>query len=627
MYSNEELSEREKREAEERLKEKLAAEVTEDFESRREERRSVESGWLLDINFLSGNQYCDISPRGGVVDEDKQFYWQSRRVFNHIAPTVETRVAKLTKLRPVLRVRAFSDEEEDVKSAKLATSILAYVRERAKLNEVTARATLWSETCGTAFYKVVWDEKGGRQVAVDENGEPVYEGEVCVSAVPPFEIFPDNLATESMEEIHSLIHARAVSVEYIYEKFGVLLPGRDLEELGYGEFVAGKTQTKTGFNRTTAKNAEILIERYTKPSAEFPEGKLEIVAGGKLLLASTLPYRNGEREERGFPFVKQDCLRLPGAFFAGSVVDRLIPVQRAYNAVRNRKHEFLNRVSLGVLAVEDGSVDADELADEGLPPGKVLVYRQGGKAPEMLDFGGIPAEFAAEEEWLEREFSTVSGVSDLSQNSTPAKVTSASGLQLLLSQDDSRLAATTDNLASAMKEMGRQILRLYRQFAGNARLLTIAGENKRTQVYYFNASELSSNDVVFETEDAVGPDEKKETLLKLFEAGLLSDENGKLSEDTRNRVLEAFGFGSYENARDISALHIAKAEEENLALRTKDVEPDSYDEHELHVVEHTRFLLSSEFLNHPDEKVKKRFESHIAAHERRSRERSVPSGE
>ena len=88
---------------------KLAAEITADFERRREERRSLESSWLLNMNFLSGNQYCDVSPFGGVVEEDKQFYWQARRVFNHIAPTVEARLARLEKMRPVLQVRAFSD--------------------------------------------------------------------------------------------------------------------------------------------------------------------------------------------------------------------------------------------------------------------------------------------------------------------------------------------------------------------------------------------------------------------------------------------------------------------------------------------------------------------------------------
>ena len=612
-----------KKQGEEVRKQRRADEIMQEYLARRDERRSVENGWTLNINFFSGNQYCDVSPFGDVVEEDKRFYWQSRRVFNHIAPTVDCRIAKLEKMKPDLRVRAFSDEDGDVKAAKLATGVLQYVQERINLQDTLSKATVWSETCGSVFYKVLWDEKGGRQVAVDEQNMPVYEGETQVSVVPPYEIFPDRLDVEDFDGVFSLIHAQAVSVEYVRERFGEVVQGAPIQGLmGYSQPSAAKLPLQqSGINIASMKCGVILLERYEKPSGEHPEGRLEIVAEGKLLYEGPLPYKNGERGERTFPFVKQDCLHLPGAFFASSVIDRLIPVQRAYNAVRNRKHEFLNRLSMGVLTVEDGSVDTDELTEEGLLPGKVLVYRQGGKAPEMLDCGSVPSEFKDEEEWLEKEFALIGGISDLSQNSTPLGVTSATGLQLLLAQDESRLAATVVCIERAMKEIGRQILRLYRQFAGSARLMTLAGENKKTQVYYFNAANLSVNDIQFESYETSTPEEKKATLLKLYEAGLLSDENGNLSQENKNRILEAFGFGCYENARDISSLHIAKADEENLEMKRGEMQPDSFDDHELHISEHIRFLLSSEFKRISDkEKVKARFEAHIAAHKKKSKE-------
>lgn len=614
----EELSKKEQEEARARAEKKLVADVVEDFERRREERRAVESGWLLNMNFLSGNQYCDVSPFGGVVDEDKRFYWQSRRVFNHIAPTIDTRIAKLEKLRPTLSVCAFSDEEGDLKAAKLATGVLRYAQERIRFAETVSKAITWSECCGSAFFKVTWDERGGRQVAIDNNGLPVYEGEVSVVAVSPFEIYPDRLNAESLEEVESLIHAQAVSTQYVYERFGVSVQGEKGAKSAsyyYSEPSAGKLPDAGAGMSTTAGDGVLLIERYTKPNAENPKGKLEIVAGGKLLFCGELPYENGAKNERVFPFVKQDCIRLPAAFFASSVIDRLIPVQRAYNAVRNRKHEFLNRLSMGVLTVEDGSVDTDELVEEGLLPGKVLVYRQGGKAPEMLDCGQIPAEFSAEEEWLEREFAYISGVSDLSQNSTPTQVTSATGLQLLLSQDESRLSATVGSMENALKEIGRQILRLYRQFAGSARLMTLTGENKKTQVHYFNAADLDVNDVQFETENALAPEERKSVILKLYEAGLLTDENGRISNENKRRILDAFGFGSFENTQDISALHIAKAGEENLEMRQGEVGVDEYDDHGLHITEHTRYLLSAEFKKAKTrELLKARYTAHIQKH-------------
>ena len=619
IYDTEGLKAEEVKRQKEREDAKIAAEVTADFEKRREERRSIESGWVLNLNFFSGNQYCDISPMGQVVEEDEQFYWQSRRVFNHIAPTIDSRIAKLEKLKPELVVRAFSDEDGDVKAAKLATGVLKYVQNRIGLNELASRATMWSETCGCAFYKVDWNANGGRQVAVDEEDNPVYEGEVQVSIVAPFEIFPDRLDAEDFDGIHSLIHARAVPVTYVQEKFGVALRGRKVNGiLSYSEASTGKLPfQKQGMNFTDLEDAEILIERYTKPNVDAPNGRLEIVAGGKLLYAGELPFVNGERKERGFPFVKQDCLRLPGAFFGSSVIDRLIPVQRAYNAVRNRKHEFLNRLSMGVLTVEDGSVDTDELTEDGLTPGKVIVYRQGSKPPEMLDCGSVPSEFKEEEEWLEKEFARISGVSDLSQNSTPMRVTSATGLQLLLSQDESRLSATVTSIERALKEVGRQILRLYRQFAGTARLMTLTGENKKTQIYYFNASSLDVSNLQFESKETITPEEKKLVLLNLYQAGLLTDEDGNLTSENKNRILEAFGYGSYENARDTSALHTAKASEENLDMKTNEVIPDFYDDHDLHKQEHIRFLLSAEFKRCKNgEEMKKRFEAHLKAHEK-----------
>lgn len=70
------------------------------------------------------------------------------------------------------------------------------------------------------------------------------------------------------------------------------------------------------------------------------------------------------------------------------LVERLIPLQRAYNNIQNRKNEYLNRCAYGVLFVEDGSVDMDDLAEEGVEPGKIVVYRQGSTRPVVLRTDG-----------------------------------------------------------------------------------------------------------------------------------------------------------------------------------------------------------------------------------------------
>ncbi len=610
------MTERETRrqQQEKRRVEALVAEVNADFAARRQARRTLERGWELNMNFVSGNQFCDINPAGELEEEAAAFYWQSRRCFNHIAPTLDTRLARLAKVRPSLEVRAFSDADDDMKTARLCTGILKSVKNRIDLDGIISHATLWSETCGTSFYKIVWNHEEGNVIGTDAAGHSVREGDVNVVALSPFEVYPDSLTAESMQEVNSLIHAKAVPTSYIRDKFGVEVAGSAISDFVFSPYssAGGWKRPADGKERPVLEDAVILIERYTRPDGAHPKGRLEIVAADRLLYEGDLPYENGDRGERILPFVRQTCIALPGAFFGTSVVDRMIPLQRAYNAVRNRKHEFLNRLSTGVMAVEDGSVDAEELAQDGLYPGKVIVYRRGSEKPGFLDCGSIPSEFEKEEERLANEFVLVSGMSEISRNSaSPANVTSATGLQLLLDQDTNRMQLSAESVGRAVRETGKQILHLYKQFAGARRILRMTGTGGDTELFAFSQSDISADDVQFEPGYERTAEQKKEDILSLLSLGLLQDAEGKLSDDTRNRVLEAIGFGSFENARDISHLHLKKAERENILLAQQDVEADAYDDHALHRAEHVRALLSGA---EKDEAVRTRILRHLASH-------------
>lgn len=65
------------------------------------------------------------------------------------------------------------------------------------------------------------------------------------------------------------------------------------------------------------------------------------MADKKILYIGELPYVNGAEGRRGIPFIRQTSIAEAGAFFGSSMVQRLIPVQRAYNAVKNRNRNFL----------------------------------------------------------------------------------------------------------------------------------------------------------------------------------------------------------------------------------------------------------------------------------------------
>lgn len=591
--------------------------VTEEYVRRRNERLPFEKQWKLNLNYVAGNQYCEILPNGQIHEEEKYYGWQSRSVFNHIAPIVDTRLAKLTRVRPIMSVRAVSAEEKDIKTAIVTSDLLQSTMQRISLDKIISKATSWSEVCGTSFYKVLWNENGGKKIG-EKDGDAVFEGDVEVKNVSPFEIFPDSVFHSEISECKSIIHARAVSIDEIYETYGVVVDGEEVDVFTLskdevsknGGYTAKKTSQKV-------KDHAVLIEYYERCSKDYPNGRYIAVAGGKLLLNSELLYLNGIDGRRDFPFVRQVSTSQVGCFFGTSLVERLIPLQRAYNAVKNRKYEFMNRVSMGVINVEDGSVDTDELIDEGLSPGKVIVYRQGSRPPQMMSSGSVPLDFTYEEERLSSEFVSISGTSEVSKTSDVASSTmSGAAIELLIEQDETRLSVTAESIRNAIKEIGKQVIRIFRQFAKNTRIMRSIGEGKAVKLFYFNSSDLSSDDIVFDTENELTqtPAQKKTAVLEMLSSGLLTDESGRISSRTKVKILEILGYGSLANAQDIITLHASKAEKENLELSDSDVKVDGLDDHSVHVEEHLRKLLSLDNENLRDSSYKQRIKKHIAEH-------------
>ena len=602
----------------------IVSAVLEDFKKRQEARRPVELNWRLNMNFVIGNQFSEISPRGDVEEYGRQYFWQCREVYNHIAPILETRLSKLARVKAQASVRPSSPDDADRASAEVATKLIRAVSADNGFSALMSEANVWSEVTGSAFYKVTWDTQKGMALTADGT---LREGDVKITVCPPFEIFPENIAVAELDAQPSLMHVKVMGVGDVFRIWGKRVEGRTLNVFSFenADVLGG-----LGYHATVPKmvteareDAALVIEKYEMPSESHPEGRLIIVAGETLVHDGPLPYINGEDGTRGYPFAKQVCLESLGNFFGGSVVERIIPVQRAYNAVKNRKHEFMNRIAMGVLAVEDGSVDTDALEEEGLPPGKILVYRQGSAPPVMLNAGQVPAEFGREEEKLLNEFVMISGVSEVTTYSqVPSNVASGTAISLLLEQDDTRISLTADSLREAVKRIGRHIIRLYKQFADAPRMKRVVGEGGEVEVMQFRAGDLGSEDVTFDTENEIEDSlsTRRAMVYDLLGLGLFADENGIIPARTKAKLLEILGFGNWEQSRDADEAHLAKAERENFELKSRDVVPDPVDDHALHITEHTKLCVSA-----PCEKNEK-FRARVTAHINKHKELAALAG-
>ena len=275
---------------------------------------------------------------------------------------------------------------------------------------------------------------------------------------------------------------------------------------------------------------------------------------------------------------------------------------------------------MGVLTVEDGSVDTENLEEEGLSPGKVLVYRQGSTAPKMMAVESSPIDFEKEEEKLLSEFSEISGVSNIMTTASWSNNLSGTALELMVEQDTARMANSSEQIKNAVTLMAKQILKLYKQFAITPRLLKLSNNNGECEVVYWKNSDLGCEELEFVSDNELGESvsSKREQILKLMEAGLLADSDGKTSNSLRVKVLELFGLGVWEGNTDETVLQKNYADNENFKLlnNEKDVEVLEIDNHEIHISRHISFMLDKEYAEHKKKNplLQEIFLNHIRKH-------------
>lgn len=614
--------------------EELADFVNKEFERRQAERRPFELQWRLNRAFVDGNQYVDINTATGTVDEvPKLYWWQEREVFNHIAPIVDTRHARLNRQRPVLKVRPASGEQRDIGAAKTSSKILTGTYHDLNMRSIMTEATAWSESGVDVLLKHAWNPNKGRVVAkaaaTDEEGslveQEIRDGDIEVTVVPGDEVYPDS-SWHKLPQCRSVIHAKAYPVAQIKEMWGVEVAPEQVDAITLQRNSVGSGGLGYAGGTWRAASAKlkdhaVVKEYWERPSQEYPEGRFIVVAGKQTVHSGPLPYAIGDDGTPDFPFTKIDSITRPGCFWQKSVVERCIPLQRRYNAIKNRKAEYLSRVAIGQIAVEDGSVDIDDLEEDGASPGKIIVYQKGSQLPAYMQNPPLPATFEVEEAKILQDFSTISGVSEITrQSQAPPGLKSGVALSIAVEQDDTRLSSAAANIEMALIDSGKKWLRLYKQFVQGPRIVRYVGKDNEVDVIDWTASDIRSNDVVIEAGTALAesPAQRRQMVFDLLESGLFNDpETGRISKEGQRKVFELLEFGTWESFDDDDELHVSRADRENrLMLQGMVPEAAEYDDDIIHLARHNRYRLTSDYeeVVSLNPMISQAFEAHVAMH-------------
>ena len=613
------------------FKEDVIQKVLDELEMRRTERSALERQWTLNANFLVGNQYCDINPYRGDIEQLEPVYdWLEREAFNQIAPLIETRIANLKKINYMMKVRPATNELDDYAKAEVSTNVLQYTQKASDFESKKNTMIYWNELCGNCFWLSWWDKDKGEKFATetvidkDENGNTrkrevaFFQSDIDYGLITPYEVFPESVFKQTVEAQRSIILEQVKTVEDIYDLYGIEVEGTSVDTFELTPVASGGgfgyENTVVTLGHRKLDNAQKVITYFERPSKHKPNGQMIIIVGdSELVYYGDLPYSK-------IPLVQCVCREVAGQFFGKSVIEDLIPRQRAYNGCLNRIHEFIKRIAIGNLSVQEGSIDIEEYEQNGLAPGAMLVYRDGTNPPRPIENGTLPAEIMAERHNLKTDMEYVAGTSQLMVNgATPAGVTSGTAISNLMEIDNTRLSLTGDHIRNSVRKLAILWLEIYKRYATTRRIVNYVGNNNIAKALVWCSEDINSYDVDYITENELlmSEDMQKQRFFDAYNMGLFTDNDGRIPERVKQRALEFMKIGNYSDIMNINLLQMQAAQRENVFFENGVIpEVSDFDEHEIHVEEHLRYVLQMDFrllkMKKPD--YAEALENHIREH-------------
>lgn len=608
----------------------LAVWVEDAFKKCKTARISQERQWYMNLAFYFGRHYMTFVGTGtsARLVMPKAPPWRVRMVVNRIRPIIRTEIAKLTAQRPTVYVVPASGEDQDKAASRAAEQIWNSAYRDYEVHKLIRRALWWGTITGNVFIKEYWDQSAGLSVPVTmPTGEQIEmpQGDVKMEVVSPFHLFVPDLSVEEIEDQPYVIHSTVKDIDYVKRAFGITVnPKQESNtEIIDQSFLGISTDSPIDKTRSV-----LVHEVWIKPGGhkDFPKGGMLTVIDKQVVQRiDSYPYAHGE-----YPFAKFDHIQT-GKFYADSVVTDLIPLQRELNRTRSQIIEAKNMMSKPQLLAPKGSVNPRKITSE---PGQVIEYMPGLTPPQPLPMQSLPSYVLQEVDRLVQDMDDVSGQHEITRGQNPSQVTAYSALSYLQEQDESKLAASVASVEEFVEKIARLYLKYVVYYWDLPRTVRVVGRDKMVDASIWKGSDLRGNtDVRVEHGSAVplGKQQKQSFLLDLFKLGAIDP----------SMLFDLLDMNDINEANSEYLVDKQQATRENIiiteqgALMPPEIMqptvdpntggevppqipqiflPNSWDNHEAHIIHHNNYRKTQEFEVAP-EIVKQLFEHHVMLHQ------------
>lgn len=575
-------------------------------------RATVERQWYINMAFYAGRQYIRMVPTPGVgngfkLDVPKAPPWRVRLVINRTRMYIRSELAKVTSQRPTFYVVPATTEDEDLISARVAEQIFDSVYTNYDLKRTIRQAEWWNCVCGNSFIKTAWDKN-----AEFVSGNKTQQGDLSYQVFTPFHIYVPELQEPDIQKQPYVIQATTQSVDWVKQTFPELKnintdvnQEGDILDSGFLNIIGAKN---------VVRNQVLVLEVWMKKGKQslLPDGGMVTIIGGQVAQkVDGMPYNHKE-----YPYQKLNNVET-GRFYSTSSIEDIIPLQRELNRTRSQIIEAKNMMSKPKLLAASGSIEAKQITAE---PGQTIYYKMGYPAPTPMPLPSLPAYVLEEVNQLMADMDDLVGQHQISRGGVPGQMRAASALQFVKEQDDTVLSGLIENLEEVLESMGKQTLALFVQYVNQERMIRTVGDDMVFDAQLFEGSFIKGNtDIRVESGSALPQSKaaKQAFVMDLLKMGFIPPEQG----------LDMLDIGGIEKIYESYLVDKRQATRENQKMMMSlVVEPNDFDNHQVHLDIHNKFRKSQQY-EALDEETKTLFQTHVAGHVQAMQSGLQPGGQ
>jgi hypothetical protein len=577
-------------------KELTATRVREQWDRGVKATRQEREQAAVNSMFMRNRQWVYWNRSSGRLEELPREPSRVRATVPRLGPDSRRIIAKLMRRALAFDVPPTSADDAAARASRIGEAALVEAQRSQSWENLRLDHAYSAWEAGIAGLCVEWDWRLGTPVAMNERGQSVGTGDVCLSVVSLHEMAFEP-GTRDGETARWWIRGVALPPPEVQSMFNLPVePKPDARAIDM-------VWRLMDIDRTEATPLTMVFTYWERPH-DMEAGRVVTVVGNEIV----------DQGEWPFPFVDRLNISLAkvepihGRWVGHTPVSDAVGVQALYNMSWSSIVEHMKLAGNARLWVPMGALeDIDELTDT---PGEAVEFNAiNGQKPEYEAPPVMPDWWIRQPAMLESAMDDILGVHDVSRGEAPTGIESGVALSILSENDDTPVGALAKTLGECWARAASMVLKLWEANVQETRTSTVRLGGQVPESIRWSGKDLLGQTTATVPLDSVIPRSRAAQAayaLQLYDRKIITSptELAKVADlPDQDDLLAGIDPDT------------ARAQRENYWMtigtpRTVDV----IDDHQNHIKVHRDYMRSERFENMPPE-FQDIVRTHNAAHE------------